>query len=293
MVSKQITLYYTKGTSNKEYQIHMEPDGTGYTVYGLYGRRGRASTKDVKATGVSQGSAEVAFDNILAEKRKKGYTTDPSGTPFAGIGAPTVTGTSAPSKPAAPPAPPVPAPKFVVQHVITAAELDNHLDDDNWILQPMSSNPRLLVHRPQGGKLTVINEDGVNVAGLAAYFPAAVEAAINTHFTQAVLEGYLDPTTSSFVVTDGYSNRIADCAESDRLELRLASLSRFIKGLKVKELEMSLWYENGDKGEACAVLQDMGRPGVTLRNLDSPYQGGPAARADASALKYEFAMATA
>jgi predicted DNA-binding WGR domain protein len=292
MVTKHIILYYTKGTSDKEYQIHMQPDGTGYTVYGLYGRRGRASTKDVKVTGVTQSSAEVAFSNVLDEKRKKGYTTDISGSPHAGIGAATVSGT-APTKPAAPTAPPVPPAQFIVPHALSAGELDGYLDDDDWILQPLPSNPRLLVHRPAGGKLTVINEEGVNLAGLSAFFPAAVEAAVNKHFKQAVLEGYLDPTTSSFVVVDGYTQDNTKGEAARPLEERLRYLSKAIKGFKSKEMEMCLWYENGDKGEACAVLQDMGRAGVMLRRAMASYVEGPQARDDATVLKHEFAMATA
>lgn len=87
--SQRLILFYTDSRSDKEYQIHMERLASGnYTVYGLNGRRGRATTKQVKLASGSLSDAYSKFEEVKEEKRRKGYTTDLSGTPHGAISRP-------------------------------------------------------------------------------------------------------------------------------------------------------------------------------------------------------------
>ena len=75
------TLYFTSGSSDKEYRVELVEDGAGWTVVAYNGRRGKANTRrpqmDVPA---SFQAAKAVFDAVVAKKTKEGYVRDASGT---------------------------------------------------------------------------------------------------------------------------------------------------------------------------------------------------------------------
>ncbi len=81
---KEITLYYSQGSSDKVYQAAIEERDGGHVVNFAYGRRGatlQTGTKTQSPVPLSQ--AERIYDKLVAEKMAKGYTPGASGTPYS------------------------------------------------------------------------------------------------------------------------------------------------------------------------------------------------------------------
>lgn len=81
-----INLFYTEGSSDKVYQLQLEEKDDGWVVNFQYGRRHstlKAGTKTNKP--VSFEDARAAYDKLLKEKTKKGYTPDTSGSIYQSV----------------------------------------------------------------------------------------------------------------------------------------------------------------------------------------------------------------
>ena len=81
--TERITLYYREGSSDKVYQASIEPQGEGFVVNFAYGRRGATLNTGTKTqTPVDHDSAKSIYDKLVREKKAKGYTEGPDGTPY-------------------------------------------------------------------------------------------------------------------------------------------------------------------------------------------------------------------
>src|SRR3954451_22300950 len=81
--TESTTLYYREGSSDKVYQVSLEPIGDLFLVNFAYGRRGSAFSTGTKTNSpVDYDEAKRIFDKLVREKKAKGYTEGPSGTPY-------------------------------------------------------------------------------------------------------------------------------------------------------------------------------------------------------------------
>ena len=81
--AKTITLYYREGSSDKIYQVSIEPAGELFVVNFAYGRRGSALQTGAKTSSpVDYDTAKRTYDKLVQEKMAKGYTPGPDGTPY-------------------------------------------------------------------------------------------------------------------------------------------------------------------------------------------------------------------
>ena len=77
------SLYFTSGSSDKEYHISLEEDNNGWVVNFKYGRRGNANNAGTKTPSpVSYESALDVYNKLVNEKVRKGYVPDTSGAVF-------------------------------------------------------------------------------------------------------------------------------------------------------------------------------------------------------------------
>ena len=77
------SLYYRAGSSDKEYHVRLEAKGDGFVVNTAFGRRGSTlSTGTKTAAPVSYDAALHFFEQLVHEKRAKGYLTGASGTAY-------------------------------------------------------------------------------------------------------------------------------------------------------------------------------------------------------------------
>jgi predicted DNA-binding WGR domain protein len=80
----QIKLYFTHSGSNKEYHAHMrvvDKDKDLWEVYAKYGSRGYACNEAWKTSrdGEPFEKAQKAFEKLVRDKVRKGYTENESG----------------------------------------------------------------------------------------------------------------------------------------------------------------------------------------------------------------------
>src|ERR1039458_3537507 len=81
--TERITLYYREGSSDKVYQAGIEPQGELFLVNFTYGRRGSTMNTGTKTqTPVDYDSAKNIYDKLVRDKKAKGYTEGPDGTPY-------------------------------------------------------------------------------------------------------------------------------------------------------------------------------------------------------------------
>ena len=157
MPSQNIALYYTEGSSDKVYQIHMEERDGGFVVYGMNGKRGASLKVQPKTDGpVSESEASKIYDALLKTQLKKGYTPMESGIRFQGTErANAVTGL---------------LPQLCNE--IDEATAERLIEDDNWMAQQKIDGERRMMKVDAEGAV------GSNRQGLAAPLPLPVAEAL-------------------------------------------------------------------------------------------------------------------
>jgi len=79
------SLYYSEGSSDKEYHAEIVAIPGGNVVNFRYGRRGGTLTTGTKTSvPVDFAQAQKIFDKLIKEKTTKGYTPDLSGAAYQG-----------------------------------------------------------------------------------------------------------------------------------------------------------------------------------------------------------------
>src|SRR6267154_1103378 len=83
METEQTTLYFREGSSDKVYQVAIEPAGELFVVNFAYGRRGSTLQTGTKTQSpVDHTEAARIFTKLVSEKKAKGYTPGEDGTPY-------------------------------------------------------------------------------------------------------------------------------------------------------------------------------------------------------------------
>jgi len=70
---REVMLECTLGSSNKEYHLQLFHDGVEFVVCAAWGPRGRLSQRQEKKRTPHLSLAEKAYDQLLAQKKQKGY----------------------------------------------------------------------------------------------------------------------------------------------------------------------------------------------------------------------------
>lgn len=76
---RTVHLFMTEGSSDKQYNIHLEADGEAWKVRFENGRRGKPLRGGVKGEGLGFEEAEKIFEKLYREKTRKGYTEEEHG----------------------------------------------------------------------------------------------------------------------------------------------------------------------------------------------------------------------
>lgn len=80
---ESVSLYFSQGSSDKEYHASLEKKDKGWVVNFKYGRRGSASNTGTKTEEpVDYGVAKSVYDKLVVSKVAKGYVPDESGKVF-------------------------------------------------------------------------------------------------------------------------------------------------------------------------------------------------------------------
>lgn len=145
--TQRITMYFREGSSDKVYQAAIEPQGELFVVNFAYGRRGATLQTGTKTqTPVDHEIATRIFTKLVSEKRAKGYTEGPDGTPYQHTEKENqVTGI---------------LPQLL--NPIEEPEVSRLLEDPTWCLQEKFDGKRILLQK-QGDTVTAINRKGLAI----------------------------------------------------------------------------------------------------------------------------------
>lgn len=288
---KVLKLYFTSGTSDKEYHVVSENKGTGWVVYGMYGRRGSTLRMASKlSTPSTLSMAESTFHDLVEEKRKEGYTSNTSGTPHAGVtlASAVVTGSAPAPAPAAAPAKPAAALVGTSWlSTMSDEELEVMLEDSEYLLQAVPRVGRRIL-------VEVVSPAGVRALDLATGaivpLPAAVMAELG-QFPDWVLDGFYDDSTSSLSILDGYCQTPGTALQSRPFKNRWQQLTALANKAKAKLKHVSLqpvFEASDEKFQAASWLAENGYKEVLLKAQSHSYQTGVTTRAKAAVFVSEI-----
>lgn len=152
-VVEKISLFYSEGSSDKEYHAEIVEVAGGNVVNFRYGRRGAALTSGTKTSApVDLTQAKKIYDKLVKEKTSKGYTTDVSGTAYQGT-------ENAGLKT-----------DFIPQllNPVNEDEAMRLIEDDRWAAQEKMDGVRRAAHA------VADNVTGMNRKGLSVALPQAI-----------------------------------------------------------------------------------------------------------------------
>ena len=262
--TKQTTLYYREGSSDKVYQVTIEPAGERFVVNFAYGRRGSTLSVGTKTNvPVDHARATAIFDQLVREKTAKGYTPGESGTPYQHTpNAGRSTGI-------------VP----MLLNPIEEEEAAQLTHNPDWCLQEKFDGRRVLIEKA-GDKVV-----GINRRGLAISLPLPVLLDVACIHGDFILDGE----------SVGDRFHVFDLLELDGEDLRPQSLSRRLVALmnllasaQCPNLPMvDSAFSPAEKGRKLTELKANRREGVVFKRLDAPYVPGRPNRGG-TALKHKF-----
>jgi bifunctional non-homologous end joining protein LigD len=254
---KTITLYFKESSSDKVYQASIEPKGAGFVVNFAFGRRGSTLNSGSKTNGpVDLASAEKIFDKLVREKKAKGYTEGPDGTPY----------TSSESKEYSGILPQLLNP-------IEEDQIEPYLTNENWAMQEKFDGKRLLLLK-QGKAVR-----GINRKGLFVGIPEGIKKDALRISNDFLMDGE--------AVGDLYY--AFDLLEAQGADFRAYPYSGRLQHLLVRIIPLGVCslrtvitvLEEDQKREHLAMLRRVHAEGVVFKDRNAPYTasrpntGGP------------------
>lgn len=146
-VIAKTSLFYSEGSSNKEYHAEIVEVAGGNVVNFRYGRRGAALTAGTKTSApVDLAQAKKIYDKLVKEKTSKGYTPDASGVAYQGTENASLKTDFTPQ----------------LLNPITEDEAMRLIEDDRWAAQEKMDGVRRAAH-VVAGSVTGMNRKGLSV----------------------------------------------------------------------------------------------------------------------------------
>jgi bifunctional non-homologous end joining protein LigD len=260
--TERITLYYREDSSDKVYQASIEPLGEGFVVNFAYGRRGSTMNTGTKTSSpVDYDSAKNIYDKLIREKKAKGYTEGPDGTPYQLTDKENrVTG-------------------FLPQllNPIDEHTCDRLLQGTQFCMQEKFDGKRMMIRKTATGAV------GINRKGLVVALPGPVAEAANALQFKSTVTGEvtgsclldgecIGDTFYAFDLLEGQGD-----LRSAPYELRYLALSNLLhespgnKGL-IRLVETA--WDTATKVEMFHCLKDRRAEGVVFKKIDAPYTPG-------------------
>lgn len=147
------SLYYSEGSSDKEYHAEIVSVAGGNVVNFRYGRRGASLTAGTKTSApVDFEQAKKIYDKLVKEKASKGYTPDVSGSAYQGTENAGLKTDFTPQ----------------LLNPITEDEAMRLIEDDRWAAQEKMDGERRAVHADGD------NAIGINRKGLIVPLPESI-----------------------------------------------------------------------------------------------------------------------
>jgi bifunctional non-homologous end joining protein LigD len=239
------------GSSDKVYQASIEPQGDLFVVNFVYGRRGSTMSTGTKTqTPVDYDSAKSIYDKLVRDKKAKGYTEGPDGTPYQHTEKEDrVTGL---------------LPQLL--NPINEKEAKRLLEDPAWAIQEKFDGRRVFV-RKSGAEI-----HGINRKGLLIGLPSPIVVGAHKITSDFILDGEcVGDVLYAF-----------DLLEWDREDYRpkpyqhrFVKLSNLVNRPDITHIEFAeTATDPGDKERLYRQLLAGKKEGVVFKRLDAPYTPG-------------------
>jgi bifunctional non-homologous end joining protein LigD len=262
--TQRTVLYYREGSSDKVYQAAIEPRNDGFLVTFAFGRRGSMLSTGTKTPEpVDFDAATRIYTKLVSEKKAKGYTEGPEGTPYQHTARQDrATGI---------------LPQLL--NPIDEGQVNLLLKDVDWAMQEKIDGRRTLIRKNQA------EVHGINRKGLLIGLPETVFGSIRSISGNFILDG--ECVGDRFFAFDLLEHDGQDL-RPQHYQQRLVRLMGFFNrpGLRhLRLVETAIAHES--KQRLFRRLQFEKREGVVLKKLDAPYTPGRP-NSGGSHLKHKF-----
>jgi len=258
------TLYYREGSSDKVYQVTIEPRGNGYAVTIAYGRRGNTLTTGTKTHfPVLLAEARRIYNKLVKEKMAKGYTVGESGTPYQHTDKEQRSTGILPQ----------------LLNPIDEKDLEHYLNHAEYVMQEKFDGRRLLIQK-KGADIIGINRQGLQVG-----LPQPLIEEVGVYAIDITLDG--EAVGDTFYAFDLLALGATDWTKKSYLD-RLHRLMNVLAGFQhphVRLVESA--YSPAEKRELFDALKAQNKEGVVFKNVNALYSAGRPA-SGGSQLKYKF-----
>jgi bifunctional non-homologous end joining protein LigD len=251
-------LVCTEGGSDKEYIIHLLPEGDGFVFHTFHGARGKSLKLTVKTKEpVSYDVAKKAYDKTYKEKTGKGYQVIDAAGEMATPECPDKTPTGL-------------LPQLL--NPIEESEISQYILDPNWVMQEKHDGHRRAFALSDGSAVSA------NRKGFAVAYPKEVTDGIAkacSAFFPLTVDGEL--MGSDYVIFDlrvFKGESIEHLPVSARLELmeQLSNVLAIAGVTNVRVVKTARTSE--EKRELFWRTKKLGREGIVGKRLDAPYVPG-------------------
>jgi len=265
---KQASLFYTHGSSDKEYHAQIVERGDGYVVDFQYGRRGGPlQTGSKTPSPVALDKATAIFDKLVKEKTSKGYTPGESGMAYQGTDKESAFSGILPQ----------------LLNPIDDSEASAYLNSLDWVMQEKHNGERVLVKK-LGNEIT-----GINKKGIVRPLPEPLVAASRALEDDFLMDGEL--LGSCYVAFDLLEHRGHDLRTMPYAK-RYTHLLGCVNVIGGFIRVCSSYTDPGAKKAALDELRKAAREGVVFKRHSAPHADGrPASGGDQLKLKF-YATAT-
>jgi bifunctional non-homologous end joining protein LigD len=251
--ARSVTLYCREGSSDKEYQISLEPSGDGFVVNFANGRRGSPLKNGTKTQApVSYEAAAKIYDKVLKEKTRGGYTQAESGMRYVGTDLESRDSGLTPQLPTA----------------ILPSDVSKYENDDAWVAQEKFDGENRIVTASDG----VVG--GVNRRGLTCPVPEIWNADDLPHADgRTVLCGEdmgADLVAFDVVEIDGQCLRHVGFAQRHRALATMVNANGGPSWLKVAPIAVG----TAEKRALLAKVIADGGEGVVYKLAAAPFDSG-------------------
>lgn len=296
-------LWYTAGSSDKEYHAQIRKDGpNSYSVPFSYGRRDNAYSGGEKCTGATYPKARQTYISLVKSKMRKGYVPNESGQPFATDMAVEEWEASVPMNSEATPVvvQPTVAEHIEVTTTVTASQsrpvpqLLNMIEEEQmlaliedsaWGAQEKYDGKRMTLEwsfYPKKGKqrVTAFNKKGKECPHPQHLDMDVLSIAASESLENLVLDGELVDGVFhvfdilSFEGTDDSAWGMEDCRKESYTD-RYTRLQNMIADLSLNKIKLApLAVTPKEKKNLLKRLRKNGKEGIVFKKLDSPYTSG-------------------
>jgi bifunctional non-homologous end joining protein LigD len=265
MTIESTSLYYKEGVSDKLYNAAIEEKNGGFVVNFSYGRRGGALKSGTKTNNaVSLDQAKKIYESLLKEKTGKGYQKIPLDQSQAIHVPENLPETISESK-------------CVLLNPIKESQLQDYINDENWLAQPKFDGVRFMLHK-KDKTLRAYNRRGLN-----CNIPTVIWNDSEKHDKDFLLDGELV----------GEKYYVFDILEYDGEKLENFTLVERLKYLdKFKSFSESVcltdsYYTKQEKEEFYKKSFEKNEEGVVFKEKSAKYYiGRPSS--GGSYVKYKF-----